>query len=375
MHPPLTVRPPLLLLLLFLLGAALVPGPLLAADEVAAEPSVATPSAAPEAGPGLVGAEGSEPPPPEAEINRWESAHQYLSENVEALSDKIDSFFGANRIYEESSGTYIQLRGSAIYGRGGDWDFDGRVRAKFDLPNLAERIKLVIESEDADDPREERILTGTSPTQALDGTDLDASLQYTLQAKDTWDIRLQPGLKVKWPLDPFVRLRFRWVNSLSPTWLSRVTVTPGWFNSRGWEARTRVDFERATGRGSLFRSSSEAIWLLDDSRNLILVQAFFFSHPLNSREQLAYEAGVFGEIDPRFEDTGYFASVRYRRDIHKRWIFLELKPQVVFDREDDFRPDPSIALSLEMLFGSRFMNQAVPITPILSEPLEPAGGS
>jgi hypothetical protein len=370
------VRPSLFfLLLLFLLGAALVPGPLLAADEVTSEPSVGTPSTVPDAEPARAGVESPDPPPSEREINRLELAHHDLSENVEALADKIDSFFGARRIYEETSGTYIQLRGSTIYGRGGEWEFDGRVRAKFDLPNLAEKINLVIESEDADGPQEERILTGTSPTQALDEKDLAASLQYTLQAKDTWDIRLQPGLKFKWPLDPFVRLRFRWLNPLSPTWLSRVTVTPGWFNSRGWEGRTRLDFERATGRGSLFRSSSEAIWLLDDARNLTLVQAFFFSHPLSPREQFAYEAGVVGEIDPRFEDAGYFASVRYRRDIHHGWVFLELKPQVVFEREDDFEANPSIALSLEMFFGSRYVIQAVPIAPIFPDPHEPAGGS
>ncbi len=339
---------------LLLWGLAFDPGPVLAAREVTPRTQEASPavSAAPGAGEEDSALTDSESAASTAD--RLSSAHYYLSENVEALADKIDSFFGSTRIYEESSGTYVQLRGTTIYGRGGEWEFDGRVRAKFDLPHLAEKINLVFESEGEDDNREDRILSGSTLPQAVDDKDLAASLQYVIQRREFWDIRLQPGLKVKWPLDPFVRVRFRWLNPLSQTWLSRVTVTPGWFNSRGWEARARLDLERATGGGSLFRSSSEGIWLLDDPRNLALVQAFFFSHPIGNRDQLAYEIGVTGQIEPRLEDTGYFASVRYRRDIHQRWIFLELKPQIVFDRDDDFRANPSIALSLEMVFGSRY---------------------
>jgi hypothetical protein len=282
--------------------------------------------------------------------------HTYFSHNVENLSRRIDSFFATTRAYEESSGTYLLVRGSVIYGRGGEIDYDGKLRAHLDLPNLSDRLNLLIESEQPDQPDEDALTTGNSTfPQSINNQALAASLQYILQAKEFWDVRLQPGIKLKWTPDPFVRLRFRWLNPLSVTWLSRVTFTPAWYSSRGWGARVRYDLERGTGGEGLFRSSTEVVWDLSDPHNLFWTEVLFFAHPFGRRAQVAYDLGVNGEIEPKFEDTRYFSSIRYRRDIHHGWVFLELKPQIEFLRDDDFKPSPSIALTLEMLFGGRYL--------------------
>lgn len=298
------------------------------------------------------------PPPDSAPADsRLKAFHTYLSENVETLSWKIDSFFGATRVYEEYRGNYVQVRGSVILGRGGNIEYDGNLRAKFDLPNLAKKVNLVLESESDGQTSDSRITTPTGSTLSNTVTDknINASLQFILQEQERWDVRLQPGIKVKLPLDPFVRVRFRYLKPLGATWLGRGTLTPGWYNSRGWEGRARLDLERVLGSQSLFRASSEAVWLRDDSRNLVLTQSFFLAHPVGDKEQMAYEVGVGGEIDPSFRDTSYFASIRYRRDIHQGWMFLEVKPQVVFDREQDFATDASLVLTLEMLFGRDYL--------------------
>lgn len=283
------------------------------------------------------------------------NAHTYVSRNVEILARKIDTFFGTQRAFEESSGTYIRARGSIIYQKSGDLDFDGNLRAKLDLPNLKEKLSLVIES-DADDTLTQKgqITTGTPKvTDTFDNRRASASLQYVLREERFWDVRLQPGIKLHWPPETFLRLRMRRIQPISDNWLSRVTLTPGWYDPRGWEVRLRHDFDRDAGQGSLFRIGSEATWLVKEDRNVGLVQSLAYAHPLSSREQMAYEVGVTFETDPTFWDTSYFSSIRYRRNIHRGWIFLELKPQILFERENDFKPDPSFALSVEMVFGAR----------------------
>ena len=282
--------------------------------------------------------------------------HNYFSHNVENLSRRIDSFFGTTRAYEESSGTYLLLRGSVIYGRGGAVDYDGQVRAHFDLPNLSDRLNLLIESEEPDQVSTDGLTTGNSTlSRTINNQDLAASLQYILRSTGLWDVRLQPGIKLKWVPDPFIRARFRWLHPLSTTWLNRVTFIPGWYSSRGWEGRLRYDLERGTGGESLFRSSTELVWLVDEPQNLVWTEGLLYAHPWGHRALLAYDLGVSGETDPKFQDTGYYASIRYRRDIHLGWIFLEVKPQLEFLRDDDFKPNPSIALTLEMLFGGRYL--------------------
>jgi len=281
--------------------------------------------------------------------------HHYFSGEVEALSRRIDAFFGDTRIYEESSGTYLQMRGNVIYERSGEIGFDGKVRARLDLPNLEEQVHLVIESEEEETASQTSVAAGSTPAQAVDEKKLTTSLQYVVQSTKRWDVRLQPGIRLNLNPRPFLRLRFRLMNPLSETWLSRTTLTPGWFESRGWEGRARFDLERATGGGSLFRSSTEGVWLFDEPKDVQLTQSFLYIHPIGSRVQMAYQLGVTAEVDPKFQDTFYFCNIRYRRNIHQGWMFLELQPQVLFDREDDFKPDASFSLALEILFGGRYL--------------------
>ncbi|ALC17349.1 hypothetical protein DSOUD_2596 [Desulfuromonas soudanensis] len=281
--------------------------------------------------------------------------HEYFSGGVEALSRRIDAFFGSTRIYEEASGTYLQMRGNVIYGRSGEIGFDGKVRARLDLPNLEERVHLVIESEEEETVSETRVAAGSTPAQAVDEKKLTTSLQYVVKSTRRWDVRLQPGIRVNMDPRPFLRLRFRLMQPLSETWLSRTTLTPGWFEDRGWEGRAFFDFERATGGGSLFRSSTQGVWLFDEPKDVQLTQSLLYAHPIGSRVQMAYQFGVTAEVDPKFQDTFYFLNVRYRKNIHQGWMFLELQPQVLFDREDDFKPDASFSLTLEILIGGRYL--------------------
>ena len=170
--------------------------------------------------------------------------------------------------------------------------------------------------------------------------------------------RVVAPIKVKFrtPVDPFIKLRLRRQQLIGEQWLWRITTTPAWYKSRGYELPGSLDFERGVGQGSFFRATSSLFWYEEERKNLFAQQSFFFSHPFGRRNQLAYEAGVGFEREPRWRDTAYFATIRYRINIHRGWIFLELKPQIVFERGSDFKPDPSLALTLEMFFGSGYLN-------------------
>lgn len=299
-------------------------------------------------------------PAPEPQLNlpgakSLNALHDYFSHNVERLSRQVDSFFGANRVYEESTGTYIQLRGTAIYMRGGEIDTQGKVRARLDLPNLTDRLNLLLESEQENQTPEQSLAASNGITQETGAQALATSLQYIFRRRENWDIRLQPGLRLDWPLKSFLRLRLRWLHPLSKTWLTRVTVTPGWYSDRGWEARGRYDLERSTGHDALFRASTNAVWNDGRPHNLPWSEVLLFAHPLSDRAQMAYEVGVSGDIEPCFEDQRYFSSVRYRRNIHRGWLFFEVQPQIEFTRANDFKPNPSLALTLEILFGGRYL--------------------
>jgi hypothetical protein len=284
--------------------------------------------------------------------------HSFLSTRVENLARKIDSFFGEDSIYEESSGTYLQTRGSVIYLRGGKFDFDGKFRAKIDLPQLTEKFNLVIESSDKKDTGEEfsRITTGTKPVDEIADAEVAATLQFIIKEKRKWNLSIRPGLKFSDPIESFVKLRFRRTQPLGKTWLSRGTVEVGFFSRQGWENEWELDLERGFGEDYFFRSTSSVLWREEFPGNQFLGQRLLLTHILDRRQSLAFEVGTSAETRPNLRDLSYFSSLRYRRDIHRGWLFLELKPQLLFARENSYRADPALVLTLEALFGARYLD-------------------
>jgi hypothetical protein len=287
-------------------------------------------------------------------IRMLDTSHSYFSKNIEGLSDTVDSFFGDDRIFEETSGTYVQFRGSVIFGKSGERTFDGRIRAKISLDNLNDRVQLQLYGED-DSVEPGTVLSGGELDDTLNDLDPAVSLQFVLLEQKRWDIRLRPGIKFRSPIDPFLKVRFRRQQRLGERWLWRTTFYPGWYDSRGYELPVTIDFERGTGGGGLFRSSSSGIWREEDPANLFLQETLLFTHPFGRSNQLAYTAGVGFEREPRWRDSLYFATVRFRRNIHHGWIFFEVTPQVLFARTSNFKAEPSLVFTLEMFFGGAYL--------------------
>lgn len=285
--------------------------------------------------------------------------HSYLSRNVERFSQRIDVFFGEERIYEEETGTYVRVRGSAIYSRGGEFDYDGKFRIKIDLPQLKEKVNLIIESDDESDSTEDfdRITSGSNLVDELEDSEASAALQFILKEKRKWRLSLRPGLKLTNPIETFIRLRFKRAQSIGDYWLSRSTVQAGFYDDRGWENELKLELGRYIGSRNYFRSTSSFLWREDFPGNWFPRQTFLVTHVIDPRQSIAFEVGTQAETRPRVRDLFYFSSISYRRDIHRGWMFFEVKPQVSFARENHYKAEPFLVLSLETLFGAKYLDE------------------
>jgi hypothetical protein len=285
------------------------------------------------------------------------ASHKYLSSGVEKVAQRIDMFFGEDRIYEEATRTYLQARGSVIYGRGGEFEYDGKFRAKVDLPQLKRKANLVFESDDEGDSAADfdRIASESKLGDELQDQDFSAALQIVFTERERWNFSVRPGVKLSDPIETFIKLRFRRNQPVGEKWLSRGTVEVGFYSERGWENEYKLDFERDVGSDNFFRSTSTVLWREDFPGNQLLGQAFQLTHFIDRRQLVSFEVSTSAETRPNLHDMSYFSSIRYRRNIHRGWLFLEIKPQVTWERVNDFEADPALVLSLEVLFGAKHL--------------------
>ena len=90
----------------------------------------------------------------------------------------------------------------------------------------------------------------------------------------------------------------------------------------------------------------------------------------SDRVGFAYDVGVRADDDPDWEVDQYFTQFRSRFRVYKKWLFVELKPQVVFREEDDYDPSFLFSVRLDVIFGERYkegIRQTPAPTPATTE--------
>ena len=73
-------------------------------------------------------------------------------------------------------------------------------------------------------------------------------------------------------------------------------------------------------------------------------------HAIGKNKALSYYAGVYGLSEPQLHATHYLLGLTYRQSIHKDYLFIEIQPQILYQKINGFQPEHTLLFSLEMMF-------------------------
>ena len=286
----------------------------------------------------------------ESGIAATDATQDYISRHFVSLVGSIDRFFGDERHFQESNDSVLQLDWTELMEPGGARQGRLAGRAKLHLPSTEQRFHLLLES----DPVQNTTSTASANQPQTAGTSqaaekYAAALRYEKRDEQTWHYSSDVGIRVQAPLQPFVRARVSRDTPLQ-AWLMKNTGSVFWFSQIGPGASTGIDFDRPFAAHTLFRASSNATWLHLPQR-LDLRQDFTLFHTIDERRALQYQASVIGTTQPYTRVEDCILSVLYRRQLHRKWLFFELNPQLHFPHEQQFHFTPQLWLRLQVLFS------------------------
>ena len=187
----------------------------------------------------------------------------------------------------------------------------------------------------------------------VENKDLYGGIQAILRESKLWNVRSSLGLKFQFPMDPYVRIRANRTFSLG-MWEPKINQSLYWFKSDGFGSNTTLKFDREITSNLLLRATSELIWK-EQTHYVDLSQLLILVHQYDKRTAFSYEVGVFGITQPAVHATNYRLLAHYRRNIHKQWMFLELSPQILFFKDEDFNPQRAIYVNIEFVFGRDYL--------------------
>lgn len=282
------------------------------------------------------------------------NAHGALSNQLVTVSDKIDSFLGADRANEELNGTHLRLRQINTFFEDGAMTPTIGTIFKLDLPKTNKRLSLVVESQEdrGEGGERETVPVGQAiDNQVKSNTAVNSAIQLIIQDSEAWYVRAHVGVRFsdKAP-NPNTKLRIRRLFSFEP-WKFRITETLFWYLAEGWGETTLFELERPMVPTFFFRASNQSTWFIE-SNNLDYSQKFTIFHSIGEERLLYFEVGAYGRSQPSFHIGTYVASIHYRQLIYDDWLFVDFTPMAVFPKDDDFTFSPVVILALEMVIGA-----------------------
>jgi hypothetical protein len=263
-----------------------------------------------------------------------------LSGNIDSFF--VDSFFSEDITDDDVKGSRAKL---SLYTRrvlGDPVDYKFGLSVKLVLPNTNERLNLLLDSEDGDN-RE------ADPIESVENVDYTAALRFIIRESDQWKTNIDAGVRWGVPPNPFVRFRARRYAYLSE-WELKATQTFFYFSLDGWGEETRVQMDYPINTEKLFRINAKAGYQLNDEYFKLSYDAGLY-HELSSKAALGFVAGAKG--DSEFDTTfySYNAGVRYRRQIYSNWVFAEVAPEFIWNRDKDYATTPVIMFRLESVIA------------------------
>ena len=275
--------------------------------------------------------------------------HEDISKKIINLSNRIDSFFGDERIDDEANNTRVRLFTVTTFREAQKASTEGNFRIQLRLPKTEKRLQLVVQRDQEDDEEELRP-SENEPGQNQQGLaeKTTAGLRYLLDVADI-NFSSELGLRLSWPPQIFGRMRFR-KNINFGKWVFRPVEEITWLDREGWFSETDLNFDRRINPFWLFRFVNNVEWN-DIDYKLRFQHGPSFFQKINDRMGLSYNARATLEQNPNLSSQNYQIGVGFRQLLYNKWFFWELSPALNFPREQDFRRTPIATVKFEAIFG------------------------
>jgi hypothetical protein len=278
-------------------------------------------------------------------------------EVVNGTTRWFDGFFGESQLNDA---------GHISRGRitvGGFWDqrdqFSSRVnlRAKLALPALKHRTRLVLGRGDADDfidGTEEQIVEGLPASFDPDrDEDWLIGLGYSRKGNLARGFDLGVGVKVANPLEPYVRLTYRWYRSFGDAWLLRIRPRAFWQQERGSGVTFQSDLDRVINPDVLVRWAN-SLSVEDEVEGLGWRSDLIAYQGLSNNRALSYSIFALGQGGADVQLQNYGLELRYRQRIAREWLFIQLSTGLSWPRElleEQRHSNFGVGVMFEMQFG------------------------
>lgn len=291
-----------------------------------------------------------DPPLKGNSFTRWlDRTHENLFIRMDNAVRRLDTMWlPAGSEYDYKVSTFRIRVFSRMGGRGKEKDFDFKVRfsTKLALPGLERELYLFVDNIGRDD------LPGADPLEQE--SDTRVGLRSERRFIQNGRLSTSGGVRLR-STGPVFYLDTEWRGKWNLGG-GELVATPGlfYYSDDGFGQMASLVYTRPLGpvRAIQVRAVERSTETTD---GLELEQTLRFAWYRSGRKRGWV---VEGSLFPHCKNSTMYwdnarVNVTWRDSLYKKWIFYTLTPQVDFAREDNYDPQPSLRIGLEILLGGK----------------------
>ncbi len=259
------------------------------------------------------------------EVNRW-----FVTDN--ALKSKQAQASGKLRFgWEPRSGDLNQ--------------FDFRFKIRVKLPALQDRLELLL-SDDEEDANQQAVKAARN--QQL-GSDDQATV--ALQFKNKPDSKVAYRIGLGRGSQIYTRARYSDKFDVNERNRINYSAEANYYTEDQLGVETRISLIHTL-------SKNTAIELDNTFRYRDKTEDLFWRHEIqylflqDDKTSYLFSAMVDGSNKPSYREEQVLMSMRYKKNVLRSWLYLEVEPYVIWLREESFRTSFGIAIRAEVHFSN-----------------------
>lgn len=279
-------------------------------------------------------------------------------ETVYLSAMRIDGWFGEledERVYEKSSGSVAP---ALLWDEEDGFKPKLRFRVDLPLPRLDERFNAFVGRVNRDElVSEDAPSSGALPPQFSTSREDQTLLGIGYRDRRVqrgWRLDADAGVRVRFPLDPFVKAGYRFQGGRVDGIRMTLRETLFWQNSEQWGFTSRIDLDRFIGERTFLRWTGSGT-ITERSAGARGYSELFLLRSLPNRRAIAWSVDVFGETDAPVNLNEFGTKVAFRQSVARQWLVLELRAGVFWPKdmpEEPRKPHWGLGLGVEMFFGT-----------------------
>ena len=273
-----------------------------------------------------------------------DTIHIRISHSVQSTARWFDNFFVDERFGLVNSAEAQARISLAWEPRSRSLnEFETRIRVRAKLPNLKNRVDIIFS--DFDEEQENTTVRAAQNDELQRRNRFNLAVRFKNRDDSPWSHRAGIGRKAQ----PFVRSNYNIGRELNEKSSLRFQASGYFFSSDGLGGNIQLQYDYDLDDNKLFRFDNRFFYR-DESNDWLWQHSWNIYKQKTEKLAVIYGFFIEGNSQPEYQINDYLASIRFRKNAVRSWLFFELEPFVRVSREDNFDPSYGLAMRVEGFF-------------------------